>query len=153
VGGTAFDKAVDLIGRRAHFREELRQKLEQRGFEPDEVAAALERLAGLGYLDDRALALAEAERLRDRKGLGRAALAAELARKGAGREAIEAALEAFPADDVAAARVVAERWLRGRRADRAALARHLERKGWAGHVIFRVLNDLAPDSTGGTEPD
>jgi len=153
MSSTAFDKAVELVARRPHFREELRRKLESRGFDAEEVDAALLRLAELGHLDDRALAGAETARLRSRRGLGRVAVAAELARKGADREAIDAALESASEDDLAIARSAAGRWLRAHAPNRAALARHLDRKGFAGHVIFRVLNELAPDSTGGSEPE
>jgi SOS response regulatory protein OraA/RecX len=101
----------------------------------------------LGYLDDAALAIVEAERLRGRQGLGRSAIAARLSRKGAGRSAVAAA-EA--GDDAAAelerARESAGKWLRSGRAEADALARHLDRKGYARHVIFRVLKELLPDA-------
>jgi len=148
---TVLDKALQLIGRRAHFREELRRKLEDSGYGADEVAKALDRLAELGYLDDGALARDEAERLRSRRGLGRAAIAAELGRKGAGREAVEAALEASTEPDESVARAAAERWLRSHAPDGRALARHLDRKGFGARVIFRVLKELIPD--GETPPE
>ncbi|MBP1644059.1 MAG: recX, partial [Acidobacteria bacterium] len=89
---TALDKALQLVARRPHFRAELRRKLVARGFDEDEVAAALGRLTELGYLDDAELAAREGERLRERRGLGRAGIAAELARKGAGPAEVDGAL-------------------------------------------------------------
>jgi SOS response regulatory protein OraA/RecX len=144
---SAFDRAVRLLAARPHFREELRRKLTQKGHEAGEVEEALARLASLGFLDDAALAIAEAERLRERQGLGRSAIAARLSRKGAGRTAVAAA-EA--GDDAAGelerAREMAARWLRRGRAEGEALARHLDRKGYPRHVIFRVLKELLPDA-------
>jgi regulatory protein len=144
---SAFDRAVRLLSARPHFREELRRKLIQKGHDAGEVDEALSRLAALGYLDDAALAIAEAERLRERQGLGRRAVAARLSRKGAGRSAVAAA-EA--GDDAAGelerARETAAKWLRGGRAAADALARHLDRKGYPRHVIFRVLRELLPDA-------
>jgi len=146
---TALDKALQLVARRPHFRAELRRKLVARGFDEDEVAAALGRLTELGYLDDAELAAREGERLRERRGLGRAGIAAELARKGAGPAEVDGALAGGDADsELEAARAVGRRWLAGRRPDAAALARHLDRKGYAGHVIFRVLRELIPDAPG-----
>ena len=146
---TALDKALQLVARRPHFRAELRRKLVARGFEEDEVAAALGRLTELGYLDDAELAARDGERLRERRGLGRAGIAAELARKGAGPAEVDGALAGGDADsELEAARAVGRRWLAGRRPDAAALARHLDRKGYAGHVIFRVLRELIPDAPG-----
>ena len=146
---TALDKALQLVARRPHFRAELRRKLVARGFDEDEVAAALGRLTELGYLDDAELAAREGERLRERRGLGRAGIAAELARKGAGPAEVDGALAGGDAgSELEAARAVGRRWLAGRRPDAAALARHLDRKGYAGNVIFRVLRELIPDAPG-----
>ncbi len=144
---SAFDRALRLLTARPHFRDELRRKLIQKGHEAGEVDAALARLAALGYLDDAALAVAEAERLRARQGLGRSAVAARLARKGAGRAAVAAAEAGDDAaGELARARETAARWLRRGRAEADALARHLDRKGYPRHVIFRVLNELLPDA-------
>lgn len=151
---SAFDRATGLLAARPHFTGELRRKLAARGYEAEEIEEALTRLSSLGYLDDESLAAAEADRLRERKGLARSGVAAELARKGVGRRAVDAALAAVsPEQELAAARGIAERWLVGRRPDGAALARHLARKGYDGHVIFRVLKDLKVDAPAGTDAD
>lgn len=147
----ALDAGLTLLARRPHFRAELRRKLLTRGFEEDEVDAALARLAELGYLDDAALAAREAERLRERRGLGRAGIAAELARKGVERAEVEGALAGDLDAELEAARTAAGRFLATRAPDAAALARHLDRKGYARHVIFRVLRELVPEAPG--DPD
>lgn len=146
-------KALELVARRPHFRAELARKLAQRGYAPEAIDAALARLHELGYLDDAGLATSEAARLRERKGLGRAGVARELGRRGAGAGSVDAALDPEPADrELATARSAAARWSRSGRGGAAALGRHLQRKGFAGSVIFRVLNELALASGGGEEP-
>ncbi|GMU66146.1 MAG: hypothetical protein AMXMBFR36_24200 [Acidobacteriota bacterium] len=151
---SAFDRATALLAARPHFAAELRRKLAARGYESEEIDGALARLSSLGYLDDEALAAAEADRLRERRGLSRSGVAAELARKGVERGAVAAAVAGVsPEEELVTARATAERWLAGRRPDGAALARHLARKGYAGHVIFRVLKDLKVDAPAGTDVD
>jgi regulatory protein len=144
---SGYEKALELLGRRAHFRAELRQKLVARGYEDSEVEAALERLALEGYLDDRATAAEFVEGRLARRPEGRRRLAAELARRGAGEEAIEAALaEQTGVDDLPAARAAAERWLRGHRREPAALARHLDRKGFSRRSILALLDELGGEA-------
>lgn len=150
----AFDRALRLLAARPHFRAELRRKLLEKRHDEAEVDAALDRLSELGHLDDEALAAAEGERLRLRKGLGAAAVRAELVRKGAPRAAIAAATALADAEsELAGALAAGRRWLAGGRRDAAALARHLDRKGHARHVIFRVLNELMPDAGTPDEAD
>jgi len=143
----AYERALRLLGIRAHFRAELRRKLIRKGCEAPDVEAAIERLAAAGHLDDVALARGEADRLRRTRRLGPAAIAAELERKGAGETAIRAALgECDTEDEGALASEAARRWLATHRGDPSALGRHLARKGFARHVIFRILNELLPDA-------
>ncbi|MGH9380269.1 MAG: regulatory protein RecX, partial [Thermoanaerobaculia bacterium] len=59
--GSCYRKALDLLARRAHFRAELRQKLERRDFSAAAVDEALGRLAEEGHLDDPATARAFVE--------------------------------------------------------------------------------------------
>jgi len=140
------DKALALLGRRAHFRGELRRKLAARGFADETIDAALARATELGYLGaEEELAIAFARERQERKGLGRSRIARELARRLAAPEAIEAALATVDPDaELERARATARRWAR-RGSDAAALARHLERKGFARSVIFRVSREFAPE--------
>ncbi|MCL4838166.1 MAG: recombination regulator RecX, partial [Thermoanaerobaculia bacterium] len=55
-----YDKALALLGARAHFRAELERKLARSGYGAEEIVAALARLAARGWLDDDALARARA---------------------------------------------------------------------------------------------
>jgi regulatory protein len=136
----SYDKAVQLLAARPHFRWELEAKLRQRGFSSEEIDEALGRLTDQGYLDDRAAARSFVEG-RAAKGEGRARLRAELAKRGAPEEAIEEALsELTDDDDLPRAREAAEAWRRKGGTDPRALARHLDRKGFSRRAIVAVLN-------------
>ncbi|MGN6381952.1 MAG: regulatory protein RecX [Dyella sp.] len=49
---SAYDKALGLLARREQSRRELKRKLGQGGYEPDEADAALDRLGEQRYQDD-----------------------------------------------------------------------------------------------------
>ncbi len=135
-----YEKAVQLLAARPHFRRELDAKLRQRGFPSGEIEEALGRLTDQGYLDDRAAARSFVEG-RAAKGEGRARLKAELAKRGAPEEAIEEALsELTEEDDLPRAREAAEAWRRKGGTDPRALARHLDRKGFSRRAIVAALN-------------
>jgi regulatory protein len=145
-----YDKAVELLARRAHFRAELRQKLVARGYPDEEVEETLGRLVEEGYLDDRQTAAEFVEGRLARGPEGRRRLAAELARRGAPAAAIGDALdEKLPGDDLTAAREAAERFLRAGRRDPGALARHLDRKGFSRRSILTLLDELGLESEPG----
>jgi len=136
----AYQKAVQLLGSRPHFRRELQAKLAQRNYPAEEIEAALDRLVEQGYLDDSKTAVAFVEQRLSRSSEGRLRLRAELEKRGAPAEAIEEAVAAVPEDDVEPAREAAERWQRLHpRGEPAALARHLARKGFSRRAIFAVL--------------
>jgi regulatory protein len=141
----SYDKAVQLLAARPHFRRELEAKLRQRGFPGEEIEEALSRLTEQGYLDDRAAARSFVES-RAAKGEGRARLKAELVKRGAPEEAIEDALsELTDEDDLPRAREAADTWRRKGGTDPRALARHLDRKGFSRRAIVAALNG---ESTG-----
>ena len=145
-------KAAQLLAARPHFRAELAAKLTRRGFPGAEIAAALDRLAEHGYLDDTRTAVDFIAHRRQRGGEGLLRLRAELVRRGAPADAVEAALAGLDAeDDLAAALAAAERWAGGktgsaRRDDAAALARHLARKGFSRRAIVAALKARPGDS-------
>lgn len=141
---SCWDRALGLLARRPHFRAELAAKLRDRGYDDDEVAATLERLAERRYLDDEATAASFVTQRLARGPIGRRKLLADLGRRGVDPEVARSAVEeAMPEDDVALAREAAERFARrsARRGEaaRAAMARHLERKGFSGRAIVAVL--------------
>jgi regulatory protein len=151
---SAYEKAVQLLALRPHFRAELRTKLAQRGYPKDEIAAALDRLAGAGYLDERKAAADFVAGKLAKGGLGRPRLRAELQARGADRAAIDEALAALPDDDLPAAREAAARFGRSGRSGPtapAALARHLARKGFSRRAIVALLRETG--SADGLPPD
>jgi regulatory protein len=144
---TAYEKAVQLLAARPHFRQELAGKLAARGLPLGEIAAALDRLTAEGYLDDRAAAESLIRARLSRGPEGRVRLAAELARRGASPEAAEAALAALlPEDDLAAAREAAARWAERGGGAPAALARHLARKGFSRRAIVDLLREVGSEA-------
>ena len=136
-----YQKAAQLLASRPHFRAELAIKLARRGFPAEEAAPALDRLEQQGYLDDTKTAADFVAHRRERGGEGRLRLRAELVRRGARPEAIDAALAGLNEDDdLEAARkayAVASRF----KQDPAALARHLARKGFSRRAILAVLHE------------
>jgi SOS response regulatory protein OraA/RecX len=151
---SAYDKAVQLLGVRPHFRRELGAKLARRGFPPEEVEAALDRLTEQGYLDDRQAAAGFVQARLARGGEGRARLRAELQKRGADPEAASDALAEMPDDDLPAAREAAAAWDRRGGKDPMALARHLARKGFTRRAIFALLKERpGGDPPEKTEPE
>jgi regulatory protein len=140
--------ALRLLTTRARSRAELRERLEQRGFEPAAVAETLARLERVGLVDDLALAGAVAEG-RAERGLDAPAIAAELRDRGVDPEVAErAAQAAVPAEDRAdRCRQVAE----ARLAQLAGLpaptqlrrlASYLARRGYPPDLAESVARDL-----------
>jgi regulatory protein len=144
------DAGLRLLGRRAHSRAELRQKLARRGYGPDEVTTALGRLDELGYLDDEAYARALVAL---RSGIrGRRLIAAELAQRGVDRETAREALAGLePAEELAAARRLASRM---RAVERGPLDRHtldrigsrLLRRGFSREVAVAACAQTEPEA-------
>jgi regulatory protein len=91
--------ALRLLTTRARTRAELRQRLEDRGFEAAAVAETLDRLERVGLVDDAALAATVAEG-RAEHGLDAPAIAAELRDRGVDPAVAEGAAQAaVPAED------------------------------------------------------
>lgn len=144
----AGDKAAQWLALRPHFRRELELKLGRAGYERDESAAALDRLAQLRLVDDTALARSFVETVARRKGWGRLRVTQELARRGAPEESIAAAIASLSADaDLDGAREAARRWRRRSGGKPDALARHLARRGFASSAILKVLKEMAPSAS------
>jgi regulatory protein len=91
-------KAMERAGRwlalRPRTESELRDRLQQGGFEEGTVERALARLGELRLIDDEAFARQWVEERARRKGLGPRALVAELEAKGISAEVAGAAVEA-----------------------------------------------------------
>jgi regulatory protein len=150
----SFDRVSNVsmyaLARRGMSSREMRDYLVGREFDAAEVDEEIERLESVQLLDDAALAETLVSTLRDRKGLGRSALTAELRRRHLDASAIEEALSAVDDDelqraiDIAAKRASQLRSYDAETAKRR-LGAFLMRKGYSGSVVSTaVQRALAP---------
>ena len=84
---------MNALTRRGMSKREVERSLRARELDDETVAAELDRLEGVGLIDDMALAQNLVGILQERKGLGRSAIAAELTRRLLAPAAIEYALD------------------------------------------------------------
>ncbi len=140
--------SVHALTRRDRSRAELEGLLAARGLDPQAVARELERLERVGLIDDEALARDLVHRLRERKGLGRTAIAVELHRKRLDPEAISAALETVDAEAEfeTALRVATDRARQLRSLDHVAakrrLSAYLARRGYGAGTVRAVVDEV-----------
>jgi len=124
--------AVRALAHRDLSAQELAERLERRGVDAAEREAVIERLARAGYVDDGRFALARAQVLAGR-GLGDAAIDADLERRGVDAELIAEALAALE-PEARRARSEAVRLGGGGRAARALAA-----KGFSADAVESAL--------------
>ena len=145
-------RALALLVRREHSRQELSRKLQARGFGEGEAAAAVERMAQAGWQDDRRFACAVA-RTRAAAGYGPLRIRAELASHGLDSAAIEAAFAALAesGDDDWVARARHQVRRRHGALDRLDLAKQrrvvdfLLRRGFDGDSVRAALRAVSDD--------
>lgn len=149
-GGAAYGAGVRALGRRSLSRRELERALRAQEFDDATVGAVADRLEREGALDDGALAQELIGRLQERKGLGRSAIAAELARRMIAPAALEYALDLVDTgDELARARSLAEkraRQLHGLDRETAArrLSGYLQRRGYSGSIVRAAVDQALP---------
>ncbi len=151
----ALEIAVGFLGTRPRTRWEVEGRLRRAGATDAVIAAATERLADLGYLDDAAFARWWGEQ-RDRHApRGRRAIEAELRQHGVP----SAVIEEYRAVHAAPERVPEDEGLPGSEADRAAaaLAKHLrgrpmptERKAIQRVGMYLVRRGFDPETVRAT---
>lgn len=143
----AYELAVRLLASRAMSSGRLRERLLQREVAREHADAAIERVRELGYLSDHNFAVAQVERLRERKKLGSAALRQELVKLGVPFGDIETALAECPADDDSdlALEAARERAGRMRGLDRTVAERrlmgYLQRRGHGGGAAVKAVRE------------
>lgn len=149
----AREAAFRLLAVRQRSREEMRRRLERKGYEDAIVAKVVSELEDRGYLCDERFARA---RIHDRllnRPFGRRALYSDLRKRGVDGETANAAIESIlgeiPEGEVGMARKAAEHWLRtkGHRYPHAgkrnqALKGSLARAGFGFDVIREVLREM-----------
>ena len=87
-----FEHAVKLLGRRPLTERELLLRLAKRARDEAEAERAVERVRGLGYLDDSRTAESHAYGRREFQGFGRRRVLEELRQRGVAEEAAERAV-------------------------------------------------------------
>lgn len=142
--------SMHALARRGMSSREMRDYLRGREFEAADIDVEVERLESVALLDDVALGETLVRTLRDRKGLGRSALTAELRRRNLDQTAIEIALGGLDDDELERATEIAHKrasQLRSYDAETAKrrLGAFLMRKGYSGSVVSTaVQRALAP---------
>ena len=150
--------SMHALTRRGMSIAEMTRLLEAREIEPDDVEAEIERLEGVGLLDDQALADNLVRTLQDRKGLGRSAISAELRRRKVDQGAIDEALDSIDTDDELARAIEVATKRAGQLSSYDAatakrrLGAYLQRRGYSGSVLSAAMNAaLSPRTSGGVQ--
>lgn len=91
--------SLRLLAASPKSRKLLEQKLLDKGFEPAAVSAALKRLEGQGFLNDRLFAQTVFESLLGRRVSGRKRVAFELKKRGVPAALIQELLEGYSPDE------------------------------------------------------
>jgi regulatory protein len=151
----AHNVSMAALTRRGVSSAEMTDLLLRRDLAPDDAATEVARLEQVGLLNDNEFAEALILKLRERKGLGRSAITAELRRRKIDPVAIEEAMSyAFDADgidELSRARELAiKRAPQLRSLDpetaRRRLGAFLMRKGYSGSIVASaVASALAPN--------
>jgi regulatory protein len=154
----AHNVSMHALTRRGLSSAEMTDLLRSRELDQTDIEVEVTRLEQVGLLDDRELASNLVRTLRERKGLGRSAISAELRRRRIDSAAIEEAMGAVEDDELNRAREVALKrapQLRSLDAETAhrRLGAFLMRKGYSGSVVASaVAAALAPGGSSGRGP-
>lgn len=145
---TPVQRALALLTRREHSRQELARKLAARGVEPAQAEAAVAKLAEDGWQSNERFAELLI-RSRAARGYGPSHIRAELGTHGLDREAVEIALETFDGDwTETACDLVRRRFGPGSPGDmpwQRKVADLLLRRGFTHDVVRSVLNGTHED--------
>ncbi len=138
----AFEAALAALRRRERPTAELAAWLAKRGYGPEEIEAAIGRLAEVGELDDERFARRFAEDKRELRGWGAERIREALAARGIPAALVETALEGDShGSQVGRARDLLAR--RGRPldadADRARALGYLTRRGYEYEVAYEAI--------------
>ncbi len=147
-GQRAYRRALQLLSRRPHSEQEIREKLARKGVPEPAQDKALEQLVPAGLVDDEAFARAWVENRLSFRPRSARALQLELTRKGVSKAIIDEALQDY--DEMSAARKAAlSGWRRYRHLPqetaRRRLSGYLERRGFSYTVIKDLLQALNVD--------
>lgn len=142
------------LSAQARTRQELATELSRRNVAEETAENVLDRMEEVGLVDDAAFANSWVNSRQRRRRLSKQALSKELARKGVGRELVDAALEEVTVDDEYAA---ACDLARSKRASLAGLdpkvqyrrlAGALARRGFSAEICREVTSQVLQPGTG-----
>jgi regulatory protein len=143
-------RALGLLTRREHSRQELGRKLVSRGVDSGDAQAAIDKLAAAGWQDD-ARCAESVVRSRASAGYGPAFIRAELGTHGLASDAIALAMETFEGDWTGNARdLLARRHPGAQAGDRAAQRKAMDlllRRGFSMEQARAALRPT-PDAGG-----
>lgn len=100
MASSAYDYALNLLAQRAYTVRNLTRKLVQKGFEPEERTAAVERLLANGYLDDQKFALEFARQRLVAGGASARRVQQDLIKRGIGADVARSAANAVIEEEV-----------------------------------------------------
>jgi regulatory protein len=154
----ALQAALRFLEARPRSVAEIRERLQRKEFSEDAIAAAIERLTGLGMLDDAAFARFWVENRQTCRPRGAGALRDELRRKGVDRAVVETILadDTLTGDEAAQALALARGALRkyAGAADRVAFQRrmggYLQRRGFSFAIVGPIVDRLWAELHGAT---
>lgn len=146
----ALQQALRLLARRPRSENELRQRWDRRGVEPEVQNAALERLRQSRLVDDGDFARAWVEDREAFRPRSARALRAELRRKGVAEEAIASAVEGL--DESMAAYRAAQRFARRaigltKEEFQRRVGGQLARRGFEGDIIRAAVRRVWEEQT------
>ncbi|MDO5048940.1 MAG: regulatory protein RecX [Actinomycetaceae bacterium] len=155
----AKEVALRQLDRQDRSRGELESKLRERGYQPDAIEAALDRLAEAGLVDDERFARMLVRTRHSERGLVGRALVQELRKKKIPPHVIDVAMEEVEdADPEAVARDLVERRARSmtgvdREKQFRRLTSFLARKGYSPGMCMHVVNSVLDEQGEGVEHD
>ncbi|NTU57493.1 MAG: recombination regulator RecX [Chlorobiaceae bacterium] len=140
----ALNQALKLLATRAHSRSELEAKLKSRGFDPEAVLKAVERLEQLKLIDDRAFAGSCMESMGKRRPEGRIKTRIRLKQKGLSEEIVDEMMGSY--DQMMLCAAAAEKKMRTLsgtpEAKRKKLLTFLKNRGFDWQTISQTLSQL-----------
>lgn len=142
---TALMKAVDLLARAEHSTAHLARKLAQRGYEEEEIKAALAALTERGYLDDEEACRHQFAFLYEESRQSVRQITAKLMQKGFSAALIA---ECVPGDTFERERSAAGRCLVlhfKKNADAQKMLQHLYRRGFSTAVCRAAVADFTEE--------
>jgi regulatory protein len=144
VADEAFERALEALAQKERTAAELGTWLAGRGFDPAQVADAVERLAATGALDDEAFARRFAADKRELSGWGPERIREALAGRGLERMLIDAAVAEEGCEQLRRALTLLER--RGEapvdEASRARALGFLARRGYGRELAYEAVRSF-----------